>query len=122
MRRVSTPCRAVGSSTARCIPYKILNDDNYQGIITKQDLDDFAAIRWGGKWDEEKEKVYPIFELHLLDAVEFQLVAVEDCAVAYFFFLGSGHLGVFYAEFHHQQVDELVHFEQLLVVETLDVA
>lgn len=41
---------------------KIFNDDNYAGIITRQDLDDFAAIRWGDKWEEEKERVFPILD------------------------------------------------------------
>ena len=41
---------------------KIFNDDNYAGIITRQDLEDFAAIRWGDKWEEEKERVYPILD------------------------------------------------------------
>lgn len=41
---------------------KILNDENYRGIITKKDLDDFAAIRWGNDWDERKEMVYPILD------------------------------------------------------------
>ena len=41
---------------------KILNDDNYKGIITATDLDDFALIRWSDNWEEEKEKVYPILD------------------------------------------------------------
>lgn len=41
---------------------KIFNDDNYAGIITRQDLDDFAAIRWGDNWEKEKEKVFPILD------------------------------------------------------------
>lgn len=41
---------------------KILYDDHYTGIITGQDLDDFAAIRWADNWEEEKEKVYPILD------------------------------------------------------------
>ena len=44
------------------IKSKILNDDNYRGIITKEDLDDFAAIRWGNNWDKHKEEVYPILD------------------------------------------------------------
>ncbi len=41
---------------------KILYDDNYSGIITSTDLDDFAAVRWGDNWEDEKEKVYPILD------------------------------------------------------------
>lgn len=41
---------------------KILYDDNYTGIITSTDLDEFAAVRWGENWEEEKEKVYPILD------------------------------------------------------------
>lgn len=41
---------------------KILYDDNYSGIITSTDLDEFAAVRWGDNWEEEKEKVYPILD------------------------------------------------------------
>lgn len=41
---------------------KILNDENYRGIITRKDLDDFAAIRWGDEWEERKEMVYPILD------------------------------------------------------------
>lgn len=44
------------------IKSKILNDDNYRGIITKEDLDDFAAIRWGNDWDKHKEEVYPTLD------------------------------------------------------------
>lgn len=46
------------------IKSKILNDSNYRGIITKVDLDEFAAIRWGDNWvkNKEKEKVYPILD------------------------------------------------------------
>lgn len=44
------------------IKSKILNDDNYMGIITQKDLDDFAAIRWGNDWEKHKEEVYPILD------------------------------------------------------------
>lgn len=44
------------------IKSKILNDDNYKGIITKEDLDDFAEIRWGNDWEKHKEEVYPILD------------------------------------------------------------
>lgn len=44
------------------IKSKILNDDNYRGIIAKDDLDDFAAIRWGKDWKDHKEEVYPILD------------------------------------------------------------
>lgn len=44
------------------IKSKLLHDDNYKGIITRQDLDDFAAIRWGDDWDWRKEEVYPILD------------------------------------------------------------
>lgn len=44
------------------IKSKILNDDNYRGIITLKDLDNFSEIRWSEKWEECKEGVYPILD------------------------------------------------------------
>lgn len=41
---------------------KILYDDNYRGIITEADLEEFAALRWSENWEDEKEKVYPILD------------------------------------------------------------
>lgn len=41
---------------------KILHDDNYRGIITEADLEEFAALRWSENWEDEKEKVYPILD------------------------------------------------------------
>lgn len=41
---------------------KILHDDNYQGIITDTDLQDFAPIRWSEDWENNKQKVYPILD------------------------------------------------------------
>ncbi|MCC8115249.1 MAG: DEAD/DEAH box helicase family protein [Bacteroidales bacterium] len=44
------------------IKSKILNDENYRGIITAKDLDDFASIRWSDDWETRKEEVYPILD------------------------------------------------------------
>lgn len=41
---------------------KILHDDNYAGIITTADLNEFYALLWGDRWEEEKLKVYPIMD------------------------------------------------------------
>jgi type I restriction enzyme R subunit len=41
---------------------KILNDENYNSIITQEDLNDFANLFWGDDYDEHKEKVYPILD------------------------------------------------------------
>ena len=41
---------------------KVLYDDNYRGIITEADLEEFAALRWSDNWEDEKEKVYPILD------------------------------------------------------------
>jgi type I restriction enzyme R subunit len=41
---------------------KILNDENYKGIITQEDLDDFANLFWADDYDERKEEVYPILD------------------------------------------------------------
>ena len=41
---------------------KIRYDENYRGIITDKDLDDFAAIRWSEDWETRKEEVYPILD------------------------------------------------------------
>lgn len=44
------------------IKSKILHDENYRGVITAKDLDDFAAIRWDDNWEDRKEEVYPILD------------------------------------------------------------
>lgn len=44
------------------IKSKILNSENYRGIITSKDLDDFAVLRWGDNWENNKEKIYPILD------------------------------------------------------------
>lgn len=44
------------------IKSKILNSENYRGIITSKDLNDFATLRWGDNWENNKEKIYPILD------------------------------------------------------------
>jgi type I restriction enzyme R subunit len=41
---------------------KILNDENYKGIITQNDLDEFANLFWAPDYDKRKEEVYPILD------------------------------------------------------------
>jgi type I restriction enzyme R subunit len=41
---------------------KILNDENYKGIITRNDLDEFANLFWATDYDKRKEEVYPILD------------------------------------------------------------
>lgn len=41
---------------------KILHNDDYAGIITSADLNEFYALLWGDRWEEEKLKVYPIMD------------------------------------------------------------
>ena len=98
---------------------KILNDDNYQGIITKQDLDDFAAIRWGGKWDEEKEKVYPILDrvvdrakLLSHEPKDLYLEFRKDCQTFKSLFNLLSHIKRFYDE----QLLKMYEFIDLLVM------
>ncbi len=41
---------------------KILHDENYRGLITDKDLQDYADIRWSDNWEENKAKIYPILD------------------------------------------------------------
>ena len=98
---------------------KILNDDNYQGIITKQDLAAFAAIRWGGKWDEEKEKVYPILDrvvdrakLLPREPKDLYLEFRKDCQTFKSLFNLLSHIKRFYDE----QLLKMYEFIDLLVM------
>ena len=98
---------------------KILNDDNYQGISTKQDLAAFAAIRWGGKWDEEKEKVYPILDrvvdrakLLPREPKDLYLEFRKDCQTFKSLFNLLSHIKRFYDE----QLLKMYEFIDLLVM------
>lgn len=98
---------------------KILNDDNYQGIITKQDLDDFASIRWSGKWDEEKGKVYPILDrvvdrakLLPREPKDLYLEFRKDCQTFKSLFNLLSHIKRFYDE----QLLKMYEFIDLLVM------
>lgn len=98
---------------------KILNDENYRGIITRKDLDDFAAIRWGDNWEKRKEMIYPILD-RVVDRAkalprEPQDLYIEfrkDCQTFKSLFNLLSHIKRFYDE----QLLKLYEFISLLVM------
>lgn len=98
---------------------KILNDENYRGIITRRDLDDFAGIRWGDDWEERKEMVYPILD-RVVDRAkalprepqDLYLEFRKDCQTFKSLFNLLSHIKRFYDE----QLLKLYEFISLLVM------
>lgn len=98
---------------------KILNDENYKGIITRKDVDDFAEIRWGEDWENNKEKVYPILDRVVDRAKALQrkptdlyLEFRKDCQAFKTLFDLLSHIKRFYDE----QLLKLYEFIDLLVM------
>ena len=98
---------------------KILNDENYRGIITRKDLDDFAAIRWGDEREKRKEMVYPILD-RVVDRAkalprepqDLYLEFRKDCQTFKSLFNLLSHIKRFYDE----QLLKLYEFISLLVM------